>query len=73
MSKTPEITQDMTTTVTNHCICMYCEGCEMGFWYEDGTGYDCPECGHESEHDLDCMGCWEQMTSSLEWLLEAYE
>lgn len=73
MGETLEITRDRIVTVTNHCICMYCDECEMGFWYDDETGYTCPECGHESEHDLDCMGCWGLMTSDLEGLLEAYE
>lgn len=72
MSETLEITRDMTATVTNRCICMYCDECEMGFWCDDETGYEC-ECGREGSPDIDCMGCWEDMTTTLGYLLEAYD
>lgn len=61
----------MTSEITNSCQCTYCKTCHMCF---TGAPYDpCPECTGDLEYAGECLGCWDDMHTDLDYLLDEWK
>lgn len=60
------MSEPITFTVTNTCICYYCPDCDMATQSFDG---DCPECGGDLEYMNDCIDCGDDMQESVRYAM----